>query len=204
MRQLLLSCVDGIPRRVKTMSLTKREEFAQIAEDLGFYLNKLSKDEANRAHTYQSLYDHDEVFRNYCKTLLQLANVNPNWIDMDLLVNLLFPYVDEDGRSHKRGILFEFNFETTGKEEKTGESVTYEELLAMIWNSADSLLAAVDAAENVPLDIIINSLIAKAEQMQPREKRLRDKNKKKAQQDIEDFREGKLSLDIPIGDEVDL
>ncbi len=206
MKTLLIECVDGVPRRVKTMSLNKREEFASLCADLGFYLKQIYDDESKRAHTYRSLYDSDEKFRGYCRQLLELGNVNPDWIDIDLRVRLLFPHQDEDDRFHKRGALLEFNYEDTGKQSVAGDAMSYEELLAMIWNSADSLMAAMDAAENTPVDVIINAIIAKCEQMKTPEQRLKDASKKKALEDVDAIQSGKMVLlDLDeLGEEVDL
>jgi hypothetical protein len=120
----------------------------------------------------QYLFHTNSFFAQVCLRCLELCNLSPEWIDLNMLAQLLFPF-ERDGRLCV-GILVQLNFPPTQyqdlrspvEENATKEqaaAMKWEEMLASLWSHTKTLKDAMDVAERMPWQQLARTLEAKNE-----------------------------------------
>lgn len=176
--------VDGIYHLIRGCSLVNREELRSRLGLLQERLRSTSED-----LTLQELYDQDKYFRHLCHRCLELCGIRLDWVDIDMMMQFLFPYQIED--KFIEGILVRLNFPSRQRQQgKGGKTPTYEEILAALWSHTNDLQKALELAKNMPADGLIETMQARAKQMQDADPQAREKAQKRewqqrARQDLE-------------------
>ncbi len=177
--------ITGTIRTFGGCSLTNREELRER-------INVLKKilEEADKDSTLQEIYDDNKYFRFNCHRCLELCGISLNWVDFNMMSQLLFPH--QIGEHLRQGILINLNFPPS-KDKKGGKGATYEEILAALWNHTGDLQKALEIANSLPAEQLLNVVQARADQLkqsdpQNREKAQQKEWQQKARQDLEQAR----------------
>jgi hypothetical protein len=172
--------ITGQYRLVHGCSLTNREE-------LRSRLSQLQKtlDNAPEKQTVRSLYDKDPYFRHLCHQCLELSGISLDWVDFNMMTQMLFPY--QTGEKYRQGILVELNFPTQPQTGKKGS--TYEEIIAALWSHTQDLEKALELANTLPADQLLDIMQARTKQIQDTDPQKREKSQQrewqqKARQDL--------------------
>ena len=161
---LAFTDVTGTVRILHGCPLTKLEEFAAVRSLLWREIRLCSGD-----ITVQKLYHSNSFFAQMCLRALELCGVSPDWVDLNMAAQLLFPFTWE-GKSTE-GLLVQLNFPSVpaadqdagGGEPK--KAATWDEMLASLWGATDSLLVARELAEDVPWRKLHSVIEARGEQV---------------------------------------
>jgi hypothetical protein len=175
--------VSGEYRLIRGCSLANREEFRERLSQIQKYLKDIKEEELS----LQELYDKDKYFRYLCHRCLELCGVSVHWIDINMMIQMLFPY-EIEGKVFE-GILVDFNFPKSDKNHGA-KSATYEEVLAAISTHTQDIAKALELAENVPAEQLLGTVEARAKQIQQADPKTREKAQqrewqKRARQDME-------------------
>jgi hypothetical protein len=160
--------ITGQYRLIHGCSLTNREELKARLSQLQKYLN-----DAPEQVTVRSLYDNDKYFQHLCHQCLELSGISLNWIDFNMMAQMLFPY--QSGEKCRQGILVELNFPTPSGNTKNQKGATYEEAIAALWSHTEDLEKALELANTLPADQLLDIMQARAKQMQDTDPQKREK-----------------------------
>jgi hypothetical protein len=157
----------GRYRSIYGCPLKQRQELARGLMDL--------EQAVLRSHyrTHADLYDHDLHFRAIAEGCLAICRVDPDWLDIDLLVEFLLPSRGEDG-SIRQPLLAQLNQISTGV-----GGQTFEEAIAEVWHSLGDYHAALRAVgyaegEVPPWDTLVKIMQARLDLLYPQAKMERD------------------------------
>ncbi|MGK7925523.1 MAG: hypothetical protein AB4290_09795, partial [Spirulina sp.] len=121
----------------------------------------------------EALWDRpDDRFRYLCNKCLHLAGVKSEWVNLSMLVELLFRQCKtfllsvetetEKDEGIKPGLLIQLNFPQSNVKKGEGEGATYEEILASLWAWTNDIEKALEVARNHPAGELIKILEARA------------------------------------------
>lgn len=138
-----ISFVDatGTLRIIYGCPLTQRRELGHLLDEL------LKTIQQTNIKTLGDLYDNNTEFRAIAHKALSLCQIDPAWVSIQQLEQLILPYRDEEGKP-KQPILHDLNFPDLGS--SGGKSSTYEEAIAAIWSHTGDLEKAMAAANEIP------------------------------------------------------
>jgi hypothetical protein len=180
--------ITGTIRTIKGCSLANREELRER-------INSLKKilEESPKESTLQEIYDDNKYFRFNCHRCLELCGISLEWLDFSMMSQMLFPY--QQGEHLYQGILISLNFPPI-KDSKGGKGATYEEILAALWNHTGDLQKAIEAANSLPAEQLLNVVQARTDQLKQSDPQNREKDQQKewqqrARQDLEQVRSQK-------------
>ena len=140
---------NNIVRPIYGTTIMGRFEFAQRMTDIEKMLN-----EAAEALTWESLYLSQSRFRHAIDKALSCWGIDPDWLTPQHIEQLLFC------RGEEPGWLIELSL---GKGERgRGEGQTLVDVIATISTHCQSLQEALDLANTVPADLLVEVLNAKA------------------------------------------
>jgi len=147
--------IKGTFRLIRGCSLCDREEF-------GARLNQLYEIllQASDSETIQQLYDQNSHFRHLCNRCLELCNIQPDWLDLNMMSQLLL----SDGEAE--GLLVQLNFPSSKRSIDKEKGATYAELLAALWGNLEDLQKAFDIASQIPAEELIDIIEARSKQVE--------------------------------------
>jgi hypothetical protein len=174
--------VNGQYRLIRGCSLASREELQRRLFQVQECLKKVDED-----LFLQEVYDSDKYFRHLCHRCLELCGISLEWIDFNMMTQMLFPY-EVEGQLFE-GILIAFNFPKSDNS-KGGKNATYEEIIAAISSHTNDISKALELAQTVPAEQLIEILEARAKQTQQADPKAREKAQQRewqqrARQDLE-------------------
>lgn len=167
--------IAGVIQTIKGCSLANREELRERINNLRETLDKSRKDS-----TLQEIYDNNKHFKHNCHKCLELCGVQLDWLDFNMMRQMLFPY--QQGEEYCQGILISLNFPPF-KDKKDGKGATYEEVLAAIWNHTGDLEKALQLASTLPAEQLLSIVQARADQLKQSDPQNREKAQQKQWQD---------------------
>lgn len=160
--------ITGQYRLIHGCSLTNREELRSRLSQLQKYL-----DTASEEQTVRSLYDSNNYFQHLCHQCLLLSGISLDWIDFNMMTQMLFPY--QSGEKYRQGILLELNFPAPYSSIKNQKGATYEEIIAALWSHTEDLEKALELANTLPAGQLLDITQARAKQMQDTDPQKREK-----------------------------
>ncbi len=176
-------------RKLYAAPLTKRETLRANLIELSEYLAQLE----DQTQTFIDVYDSDDYFRAIVDETLQAGGIKPEWCSHDMMLTFLLPHTNSRGEINSTGILHSLNFPQSADTAASGSSkpTTYADLLAMLWASVENLEMSLRIADQLPADLLVDILKAKAEIMAeamltPEDKYKREQ-KRKAKEYIQEF-----------------
>jgi hypothetical protein len=164
--------ITGRYRLIHGCSLTNREELRSRLSQLQKYL-----DTAPEQQTVRSLYDKDPYFRHLCRRCLELSGISQDWVDFDMMSQMLFPYQFRE--KYRQGILVELNFPTPSSNIKDQKGATYEEVIAALWSHTQDFKKAIELAKTLPADQLLEIMQARAKQIQDTDPQKREKSQQR-------------------------
>ncbi len=175
--------LQGNFRVARGCPLTKRQE---LAARLGQIHERLQQ--SLEGETLAEAYDRDEYLRHLFHKALNLCGISPNWLDINMMSQFLLSY--EESGEVREGLLIQINFPKGKRKSDNGNSTAYEELLAALWSHTQDLEKALELAENIPAEQLIDILESRSSQIknsdpQEREKAIKRDWQAKAREDIE-------------------
>ena len=165
---LAFTDITGTVRILHGCPLTKLEEFAAVRSLLWREIASASLGDSGNI-TVQQLYHSNSFFAQMCLRALELCGVSPDWVDLNMAAQLLFPFTWE-GKSTE-GLLVQLNFPSqpaADQDAGSGEAkkaATWDEMLASLWGATDSLETARELAENMPWRKLHSVIEARGEQV---------------------------------------
>ena len=166
---LAFTDVQGKLRVIHGCPLTKLEEFAAVRSLLWREVKK-ETDQGNTDITVQSLFHSNSFFAQMCLRALELCGISPDWVDLNMMAQLLFPFTWE-GRTTE-GLLVQLNFPSATDEDGDREAIaqpskkaSWDDLLASLWGATDNLQSAMELADTVPWRKLHATVEARGEQM---------------------------------------
>lgn len=153
---------DGVWHSVHRCSIASRYKLSGRITQLYSVIER-----SDRSLTVAQLYDQNDYFQFLCTEALKLANVDPEWVNVDQLETLLF-----NSEQCPFGALVEFNFGYVQAAEKTGNAKAKElgEVIANLWQSTGDLESTLTLLYNLPCDVTDDML----EALKPQEKKWQD------------------------------
>lgn len=169
---LAFSDINGIVRVIHGCPLTKLEEFAAVRSLLWREIYEASSQGDDI--TVQELYHANSFFAQMCLRGLELCGVSPDWVDLNMMAQLLFPFKWE-GKATE-GLLVQLNFPSSNRGgdssgvsggDATGakKAATWNELLASLWGATEDFSKAKELADTVPWRKLHGVVDARAEQV---------------------------------------
>lgn len=168
--------VQGKRREIDRLPLPKRRRFLELLELLGEIVSAVPPETDIRA-----LYDGDRVFATAANDAIALFGIQPDWVNAEMLVSLLFTH--EGGQ----GLLQQMEFppvQKTGTPLEDGQD-PYAHAIASVWSfmpnhSLDQVKAVVDSMPWAQLEQILEARNEQAIANDPKAKSDRDWQKKSA------------------------
>lgn len=128
----------GTLRTIYGCSILGKKEFDDRLLTLKQHL-----DAADGKTTIGDLYLKDEYFRYNCDRCLALNGIEPDWVNEQILISLLFLH------NQKPGLLVLLNMPERGAIAQPGEKgATPEDLVAALWAHTEDLQKAIDIAKS--------------------------------------------------------
>ena len=143
----------GSFRTTRGCSLKGKIEFDQRIKKLGEIIEA-----SNPNKSIGKIYEEDEVFRHCCDRALLLNNIEPDWVNEQILVALLFVYQGQPG------LLVQLNSSPSSTVRGTGQAASYAELLAALYSHTQDLEKAIGLAENHPWKEVMGAIKERGEQ----------------------------------------
>ena len=143
----------GMFRTTRGCSLKGKIEFDQRIKKLGEIIEA-----SNPNKSIGKIYEEDEVFRHCCDRALLLNDIEPDWVNEQILVALLFVYQNQPG------MLVQLNSSPPSTGQGTGQSASYAELLAALYSHTQDLEKAIALAENHPWKEVMGAIKERGEQ----------------------------------------
>lgn len=141
----------GKIRTTRGCSIRGGEEFRDRLQQLQHFLDK-----ADNRETIQGLYLKDEYFAHVCDRCLELNAIDPDWVNEQILVALLFHH------DSKPGLLVRLN--QPDKPAQPGQrGATVHDLVACLWSHTQDLEKALAIAHNYPAKDVIGAMEAKGQ-----------------------------------------
>jgi hypothetical protein len=175
----------GKVRTISTCSVVGITEFEERLKQIQEWL----KGEALEGETWQTLYKRDQYFRHLVDRCLKLNGIQPKWITLDQVEQLLFYRFDSEVGEHRPGWLLELNGLKDGdgdtQQAAPADPLSLEEIIAVISLSTNGLEEAVQLASTLPASSMHKIISARAELTDPKaaEKRRFKKVKAKFEAD---------------------
>lgn len=167
----------GSIRSVAGCSLIGRHEFYERLQQIN------ERIQANPAAvTVTELYDTDTRFRYYCDRCLTLNGIDPDWVTVGMLEELLF--VRSVGGEARPGLLIELN-QPPETNKPVDDPATLHEILAVLASHEKSLTAALKLASdlNLPANDLLEILTARSELEKSADPEYKKKKQQKEWQD---------------------
>ncbi|AFY60363.1 hypothetical protein [Synechococcus sp. PCC 6312] len=167
----------GVIRGLAGCSLIGRQEFFERLQQVQQRLQELPE-----LSTVAELYDTDTRFRHYCDRCLILNGLDPDWLTMSMLEEMLFVRVVEG--ETRPGLLTELN-QPPKSSKPTDEPATLHEILASLATHEKSLGDALKLASdlNLPANDLLEILTARSELEKSADPEYRKKKQQKAWQE---------------------
>lgn len=171
---LVFNDLSGNVRMIRGCSLTKLRELSNLISILWREANKEIAKE--KSISFQEIFLKNTFFQQICLQCLNLCGVSPDWIDINMLVQLLFPF--EFNGQLADGLLLQINFPksaspsvahaSSGTSEKLAN---WDDMLASLWVGAKSIKDALEVSKNEPWNIISPAISARNEMYMSQEER---------------------------------
>lgn len=191
----------GVVRSISPCSLLGREEFK---ERLLQIQDRLSASTG----AWQDTYDRDRYLQFLIQRCLTLNGIDPDWVNLPLVEKLLFNDGDRPGwlvQVNLNGTIDQSEpQEATGK--KSGEPMTAIELIGLLAHSEGSVGKAIELAQSVPADLLVEAIDQKALWADPKARERKKIKQKFSKKKITGEELDRLLSAIPIegGEEVEL
>lgn len=171
----------GKPRDIAGCSIVGRFDFRDSLQALSDHMENV----AGPQETLEELYERDPVVRDWITHLLELNGINPEWVNLGIVTELLFARIQEDGQPPLPGLLVELNQPKqvpAPRSAITSDQLdTLEAMIAAISLQSSSITEAIELANTPPAESILNIVEARARfQMPPEEKAKETKAQKLA------------------------
>lgn len=195
---ILAEFVDraGITRPIVGCSLLGRQEFFERYAELEM---RLRQAEANQH--WEWLYEGDRRFSYLVKRCLELNGIEPDWVTFAQVEQFLL--FRSEGEDYREGWLVELNRPKVGdRPAAKSKPLTLAEMLAAVASHTESISEALELANNVPAELLMDVLEARALQQNPeRAKELEKQRRNEAlKQDFNQLMAIDVSSkDTPIG-----
>lgn len=160
---------SGIIRRTGGCSLVGRFEFGERLEQLQELLEGLPSDV-----NWGDEYGRGGRFAHVIDRLLALNGLESDWFTLEMVSTLLFGRIDDGGETQPGWLVTLNQSSSTSLTDRVGKSVTLAESIAGL---SESLVEALDLAENVPAHLLIDMAMARAETYKTDEQRAEDKKR---------------------------
>lgn len=175
--------LQGNFRLIRGCPLSQRQELAARLSQVYERLQKSPEGE-----TLAEVYDRDKYLQHLFRKCLELCEISLDWLDINMMSQLLLSY-EEDGEM-REGLLVQINFPKGKRKSDTKKSATYEELLAALWSHTQDLQKALELAETIPAEQLMDILEVRSVQVrnsdpQEREKAMKREWQTKSREDIE-------------------
>lgn len=182
---LAFTDINGTVRILHGCPLTKLEEFAAIRALLW---REIESESDSLEVTVQTLYHSNSFFAQMCLRALELCGVSPDWVDLNMMAQMLFPFTWQ-GKTTE-GLLVQLNFPSNPESDrsttssKPGKAATWNELLASLWGATDNLQTAMELADTVPWNKLHSTVEARSNQMYEARKKAGGATKAEEEQEI--------------------
>lgn len=156
---------DGRIHAIRQCSLTHRFELRQRL----MQLRELSGDVGDL--TAPDAYDTHAYFRFLVDECLQISGIQPQWVNPDQMVALLFPHRDQDGKIAP-SVLEDLNFPqpTQPQPVNTRPPATYAETLDLIDSYVNDLEKTIRLAKELPGTLLEDILVARSKRLKEQTK----------------------------------
>jgi hypothetical protein len=141
---------SGATRSIYGCSLIGRFEFADRLQQLQSILDE------HPDSTLDRLYQEHRQFRQAIDRVLMLNGIDPEWVTMPMIEQLLF--VDSDGGD---GCLVGLNAPPSPSDGGDGGAATLPDLLAALSLNCESLSEAIDLATKMPANLLLDTIESK-------------------------------------------
>jgi len=120
-RRIFFSDVDEKVRTLTGCSLLVLDEFVQISSIIATILDA-SED------SFAEVYTKDRTFSQFCHKVLRLHNIDPQWINIEILAEMLLPHYSGD--EIKLGLLQQVSLPQSDNTERSAKQVTMAEYIS--------------------------------------------------------------------------
>jgi hypothetical protein len=175
--------LKGNFRLIRGCPLSQRQELASRLNQVHERLQQ-----SNEGETLAEAYDRDKYLGHLFQKCLELCGVSLDWLDINMMSQFLLPF--EENGEMREGLLVQINFPKGKRKSDSKTSVAYEELLAALWSHTQDLQKALELAESIPAEQLMDILEARSSQIknsdpQEREKAMKRDWQAKCREDIE-------------------
>jgi hypothetical protein len=159
---------SGVIRQTGGCSLIGRFEFGQRLEQLQELLEGLPPEQS-----WADAYGEGGRFAHVVDRLLELNSIKTDWLTLDMVSALLFGRVGEDGEVLS-GWLIELNSQS-GSGSGSGKPATLAQSIAGL---SESLMEALELAQDLPAHLLIDIANARGEMHKTPEQQAEDKKQR--------------------------
>lgn len=166
--------LSGTQRIIRGCSLTKLRELSSLVSILWRETNtEIAK---NKDISLQEIFLKNTLFQQISLRCLELCSISPDWIDVNMLIQMLFPFEFEG--SVADGLILQINFPksaspsvTHSSSESRAKMANWDDMLASLWVGAKSIKDAVEVAKTEPWNTISPAIAARNEMYMSQEDR---------------------------------